>query len=240
MKSMVSILAKPVISNPVLIEGLPGIGFVANISSLHLISELSATKIAEIRSPAFQDLSVSAREGSFRAPINELYHAKCNGKDLLILYGNTQALNTHGQYELCETILDLVAGYECRFIITIGGLRRAVTPGVMEVYCTATNQNVLQSILRYGVKVADGRVIGVAGLLLGLAKLRGMEGLCILVETPGLYPDPVAAEKALSVLARFLNVKLDLTRLQEAARKVEKELQQVKPPVPSRGYPGLV
>ena len=40
MVSVVQVYEKPVLNNPVLIEGLPGIGFVANIASLHLIQEL--------------------------------------------------------------------------------------------------------------------------------------------------------------------------------------------------------
>ncbi len=44
----VEIYEKPKLNNPILIEGLPGIGFVANIAALHLIKELKAKKFAEI------------------------------------------------------------------------------------------------------------------------------------------------------------------------------------------------
>ncbi|UCE16919.1 MAG: PAC2 family protein, partial [Candidatus Bathyarchaeota archaeon] len=44
---------KPVLDNPILIEGLPGIGFVANIAALHLIQRLQAKMFAEIRSSSF-------------------------------------------------------------------------------------------------------------------------------------------------------------------------------------------
>jgi proteasome assembly chaperone (PAC2) family protein len=43
----VSLQKKPKLKNPVLIEGLPGIGFVANIAALHLIRELKANLFAE-------------------------------------------------------------------------------------------------------------------------------------------------------------------------------------------------
>ena len=49
----VQIYEKPVLNEPVLIEGLPGIGFVANITALHLINELKPTLFAEIQSSAF-------------------------------------------------------------------------------------------------------------------------------------------------------------------------------------------
>ena len=44
----VEIYEKPELNDPILIEGLPGIGFVANIAVLHLINELKAKRFAEI------------------------------------------------------------------------------------------------------------------------------------------------------------------------------------------------
>ncbi len=38
----IDISEKPKLNDPILIEGLPGIGFVANIAALHLIKELKA------------------------------------------------------------------------------------------------------------------------------------------------------------------------------------------------------
>ena len=55
----VKVYEKPKLENPVLLEGLPGIGFVANIAALHLIRELNAKAFAEIHSSAFQDLAVT-------------------------------------------------------------------------------------------------------------------------------------------------------------------------------------
>ena len=103
MTCIVKIYEKPALTNPVLIEGLPGIGFVANIAALHLIQELKAKRFAEIRSSSFQDFAITAENGKARFPINELYYHKGRDgeRDLIILYGNTQALTTVGQYELC-------------------------------------------------------------------------------------------------------------------------------------------
>ena len=69
----VEISEKPELNNPVLIEGLPGIGFVANIAALHLITELKAKRFAQIVSASFQDFAVTTEGGGTRSPINELY-----------------------------------------------------------------------------------------------------------------------------------------------------------------------
>jgi proteasome assembly chaperone (PAC2) family protein len=106
----VRVYEKPVLNDPVLIEGLPGIGFVANITALHLIKEFKPKLFAEIQSSSFQDLAISTSNGGTFFPTNQLYYYKGRDgeRDLIILYGNTQALTTVGQYELCGKILDIV------------------------------------------------------------------------------------------------------------------------------------
>ena len=39
--------------NPILIEGLPGIGLVGKIAAAHMIAELKAEKVAELYSPTW-------------------------------------------------------------------------------------------------------------------------------------------------------------------------------------------
>ena len=71
----------------------------------------------------------------------------------------------------------------------------------------------------------QGHVTGVAGLLIGLAKLREIHGFCLLAETPGSYPDAAAAKSVLEVLCKVLGVKVDLERLNIAVKQTEKILK---------------
>lgn len=68
----VRMFKKPTLRDPVLVEGLPGIGFVANIAALHLIQELKAERFAEIHASSFQDFAVTTEDGKPRFPLNEL------------------------------------------------------------------------------------------------------------------------------------------------------------------------
>ena len=235
----VQMYEKPVLNNPVLIEGLPGIGFVANISALHLIQELKAKLFAEIRSSSFQDFAITAGKGKARFPINELYYHKGKGKerDLIILYGNTQALTTVGQYELCGRVLDVAEELGCRYVITLGGLKREEKVEFPGLYCTATDRETLEDALRLGARIIGGRIFGAAGLLIGLAKLRGMKGFCLLADTPGFYPDATAAREALKAVCKILRLKVDLSRLDvaaEATRNILKSFGLVSPPTEER------
>lgn len=223
----IQIHEKPTLNNPVLIEGLPGIGFVANIATLHLIHELKAKLFAQICSSSFQDLAVATETGGTRSPVNELYYYKSRdgGRDLILWYGNTQALTTFGQYELCGRVLDLAEELGCHYLITLGGFKQENVTAKPKLYCAASDAETVKEALNLGAKTMVGQIFGVAGLLIGLGKIRGFRGFSLLAETLGLYPDANAARQALSALCKFLNMKVDLSRLDLAAEKTGKILK---------------
>ena len=223
----IEVYEKPELNDPVLIEGLPGIGFVANISALHLIKELKAKLFAEIVSASFQDFAVTTGDGEASSPINELYYCKREdgGRDLIIWYGNTQALTTSGQYELVGKVLDLVQELGCRFVISIGGFKKDDVQNVPGIYTAATDLKTMTKALELGTKVMVGHIFGIAGILIGLAKLRGLKGFSILVDTLGMYPDANATRYALTTLGKYLNLDVDLSKVDATADETKKALE---------------
>jgi uncharacterized protein (TIGR00162 family) len=228
MTCAVEVYEKPDLKSPILIEGLPGIGFVANIASLHLIQELKATLFAEIRSSSFQDFAMTAGDGKARFPTNELYYYRGRDgqeRDLIILYGNTQALTTVGQYELCGRVLDIAKELGCNYIITLGGLRREEKTPQPKLYCAASDPETLKEALNLGAEIIEGQIFGIAGLLVGLCKLWNVNGFCLLAETPGFYPDASAARQVLNAVNKMLNLKVDMNRLDSAAETTREILE---------------
>jgi uncharacterized protein (TIGR00162 family) len=223
----IDISEKPKLNNPILIEGLPGIGFVANIAALHLIKELKAVRFAQIFSASFQDFAITTDDGGARSPINELYYVKRQdgGRDLIIWYGNTQALTTVGQYDLVGRVLNIAVDLGCSFVVSIGGFKKDEAQAVPGIYSTATDSETMQVALDLGTKVMVGHVFGIAGLSVGMAKLKDMKGFSLLVDTPGMNPDVNAARYALTTLAKYLKLDLDLSRLEETGGEIEKMLE---------------
>ena len=223
----IEISEKPKLNDPLLIEGLPGIGFVANIAILHLITELKAKRFAEIVSASFQDFAVTTEGGGARSPLNELYYYKREdgGRDLILWHGNTQALTTFGQYELCGKVLDIAQELGCRFVISIGGFKKDEVQTVPAIYTAATDQETLKEALDLGTKVMVGHIFGIAGLLVGMGRLRNMKGFALLVDTLGMYPDANAARYALNALGKYLNLKIDLSKLDITADQTKKILE---------------
>ncbi|MBN1358681.1 PAC2 family protein [Candidatus Bathyarchaeota archaeon] len=223
----IEVYEKPELNDPVLIEGLPGIGFVANITALHLIKELKAKRFAEIVSASFQDFAVTTEDGGTSSPINELYYCKRgdDGRDLIIWYGNTQALTTSGQYELVGKVLDLVQELGCRFVISIGGFKKDEVQNVPGIYTAATDMKTMKEALDLGTKVMVGHIFGIAGILIGLGKLRNLKGFSILVDTLGMYPDANATRHALTTVGKYLNLDVDLSKVDATADQTKKSLE---------------
>ncbi len=223
----IDISERPQLNNPILIEGLPGIGFVANIAALHLIRELKAKRFVQIFSSSFQDFAVTTEEGGALSPINELYYVKRedSGRDLIIWYGNTQALTTVGQYELVGKVLDLAQEFGCRFVISVGGFKKDEVQPIPAIYSTATDLDTMQEALDLGTKVMVGHVFGIAGLSVGLAGIKDMKGFSLLVDTPGMDPDVNAAKYALTTLGKYLKLNVDLFKLEESGCEIKKVLE---------------
>ena len=223
----IEISEKPQLNDPILIEGLPGIGFVANIAALHLISELKAKRFAEIVSASFQDFAVTTEAGGARSPINELHYCKREdgGRDLIVWYGNTQALTTFGQYELCGKVLDLAQELGCRCVISVGGFKKDEVQQVPAIYSAATDTETINEALNLGTKVMVGHIFGIAGILIGFGRLRNLKGFALLVDTLGMYPDANAARHALTLLGKYLNLNIDMSKLDATADQTKTILE---------------
>jgi proteasome assembly chaperone (PAC2) family protein len=73
--------------------------------------------------------------------------------------------------------------------------------------------------------VMVGHIFGVAGLLIGLGRLRNLKGFAILVDTLGMYPDANAARYALNMIGKYLGLDVDLSKLDVTVDQTKKALE---------------
>ncbi|MDH5687973.1 MAG: PAC2 family protein [Candidatus Bathyarchaeota archaeon] len=214
MTCIVKLYKQPQLEDPFLIEGLPGIGLVANLATSFLIKELNAKLFGEAFSSSFQGVAITKAKGELGFPASRLYyHKRRNGeRDLILLYGTTQALTTRGQYELCWRLLETVETLGCRQVITLGGYRPGREVTEPRLYYAASDAEMALEAEGLEAENLKGRIFGVAGLLVGLCRPRGMRGYCLLAETPGDHPDKVAAREILRALTTVLHLTLDLSK----------------------------
>ena len=66
-----------------------------------------------------------------------------------------------------------------------------------------------------------GHIFGIAGILVGLSKLRNMKGFALLVDTVGMVPDANATRVALTALGTYLKLKIDLSQVEDGVKPNE-------------------
>jgi len=216
--------------NPILVEGLPGLGSVGAIAISYMVKKLKATKLAELHSPFFPHHVIVDKDGNVRLMQAEFYFLKVtDGNDLILLTGDSQAQTINGQYEMVEKILDFVQECGVRTIVTLGGYYAAGENNLPEVICASTNPVLQSKMLKAGAthSPTGNPIVGAAGLFLGLTRLRGMDAACLLGETTGYVPDPRAAKSVLMVLRNALDIKIDLNDLDETIKKSDGILKNV-------------
>lgn len=91
------------------------------------------------------------------------------------------------------------------------------------VYVAAIDQELLDKALAAGATLSSSGspIVGTAGLILGLARFKKISALCLLGETRGYLPDPLAASSVLEVLKSTFNFELDLNDLSKDIAKAE-------------------
>ncbi len=212
------------LKNPVLVEGLPGLGMVGRIATRFLIRQLNAKKLAELYSPHFPYYVLVNKKGSVRLLRGEFYFWKneAGENDLMLLTGDSQAQTIEGQYDVASCILDFAQKHGIKMIVTIGGYRKEVEEKPRAI-AVSTSPDLLNKALQAEAVASPvgNPIVGTAGLLLGLAKFRDIDALCLLGETRGYLSDPKAAKSVLGVLQKILKIKVDLSALDVEIKKSE-------------------
>ena len=224
-------LAKAELNNPVLIEGLPGLGVVGKIATRYLVKQLNAKRFAYLFSPHFPYFVLVSRKGSVRLLRGTFYFWKNQrgGNDLILFTGDRQAQTIEGQYEISDHILDLARQHNVKVVVTIGGYRMEVKDKP-KVIAAATNQELLNRALQAKAVLSSmgSPIVGTAGLILGLARFKKIDALCLLGETRGYLPDPKATKSVLEVLKTMLNINVNLAGLDEEIAKADKMITRLK------------
>jgi uncharacterized protein (TIGR00162 family) len=225
---------KPKLNNPIFIEGLPGIGNVGKLAVEHLIEVTKAKKFAELISKDFPPQVFINPDGTVKLVNNEFYYRKATKKDetdLVLLTGDYQGLSSQGQYELVETILNVISDLGVKKMYTLGGYGLGHDIKDPKVLFATTHKSLVKTLKKYGAifrkNEPGGGIIGASGLLLGLGKLRGLEGACFMGETPGYLVDPSSAKAVLKIIMKITKIKVDLSRLEEKAKEIEYIAQQL-------------
>ena len=222
----------PKLKNPILIEGLPGIGNVGKIAIDFLIEELKAKKLYSLFSHTLPPSVFVNDDDLVELPRIEVYYKKLEkGKnDLLILTGDVQPVDEVSSYSFCESIIDLLKKFKGKEIVTTGGIGLQEVPEKPKVFITGNTKKIVEKYGRSAriekkIHGVVGPIVGVSGLLIGLGDRRNVDGVALLAETFAhpMYLGVKGAQEILRVLNIRFRLGIDLNRLTKEIEKLEKE-----------------
>ncbi|MFH1682993.1 MAG: PAC2 family protein [Candidatus Woesearchaeota archaeon] len=219
------------LKNPVLIEGLPGIGNVGKIAVDFLVEELKAEKLCSFFSYRFPHSVFVNEDNLVEMPKIEIYYKKFKDKkkrDLLLLTGDIQPIDEDSCFSFCEEIIKIAKEHKCNELVTTGGIGLQKTPEKPKVYCTGNDEKLIKKYIGKGSLVEKdifgvvGPIVGVSGILIGLGKKRRVKGVALLAETFGhpMYLGIKGAKELLKVLDKQLILGLNIKKLDQEIIKL--------------------
>jgi uncharacterized protein (TIGR00162 family) len=225
-------VAEDDLDEPVLIEGLPGVGHVGKLAAEHLLEEYDSDLLKRVYSEHFPP-QVTVEEGHTKLACLEFHAVRPeNGEDLLVLTGDHQAQDAAGHYRLAETVLDVAESAGVARLFALGGVPTGELVDDHAVIGAATSEDVLAELEEASVEFREdepaGGIVGVSGLLLGLGERRGFEGACLMGETSGYLVDPKSAQAVLEVLQDAIGFSVSFESLEDRADEMEEVVRQIQ------------
>ncbi len=236
MKNLVKFYARPKLNSPNMLAAWPGVGNVAIIVAEYLKEKLGFKELGEVEASQFFDpIGVLVKEAVVEAPQfpqSKFYYWKSKGEasDIILFIGEDQPASKG--YELANAVLDVALKFQAKRVYTCAAaLTRIHHTETPKVWGVATSQQVAEKLKRYElVQRGNLQIAGLNGLLLGVAKERDIDGVCLLGEVP-MYAtriqNPMAALAVLKALTKILDIEIDMAELGQQAEETREKMRQV-------------
>ena len=220
------------LGEPVLVEGLPGVGHVGKLAAEHLLEECDSQLVRRVYATDFPPQVNVDEDGVADLVCAEFHAIETEGADLLVLTGDHQAASNKGHYRLTDAFLDIAEEFGCGRAFALGGVPTGELVEEYTVLGAVTGAELREELEEAGVEFRPdepaGGIVGVSGLLLGLGKRRGIEATCLMGETSGYLVDPKSARAVLEVLEAALEFELGYEQLEDRAEEMEEVVGKIQ------------
>ena len=236
MKNAIKLYKEPKSKDCDFFASWPGIGNVSLIIAKYLKDKLNAEEIGIIEPFDFYNpIGVMVKNNIIEAPqfpeSKFYYWHNPNSDRGLILFISDEQPSSKG-YDLANGVLDISKKLRIKRVYTCAAAIAKIHHTEMpRVWGAATNQGLIEELKKYDIVLrGDIQIAGLNGLFLGVAKERGIDGICLLGEVPAYttrIPNPKAALAILGVMSQMLNIKIDLSQLSDIARQTDEEMKRL-------------
>jgi hypothetical protein len=247
----IKLYKEPKLEKPDLICGWPGIGRIGIMAVDYLRRAIAAEELGEIEPwHFFEPRKVTIRDGLLKElefPANKFYYQRLRKRDLLLFIGEEQPaegarLYATGEkaYRMANLVLDVAEKFGSQRVYTSGAAvtqtHHTLKP---RVWAAPNSEELIDEVRDYENTVlmseiegrrGQGAITGLNGLLLGVARKRGIKALCLMGEIPyylqaSPWPYPKASISVLEVMTSILGISIDLIPLDEMVRKIDDSIE---------------
>jgi hypothetical protein len=217
--------SRPELESPTMIAAWPGMGYLAKISADYLRRRLKAKRFAEIR---YYQNAISYNNGLAQLPSvgHKFYFVP--GRNIVICVGDAQPSTPEEALRLGKKVVEMAEEMKVARLFTMAAypVDYHTEPRVFGVY---TDEGLRAELEEHGVEFIEGEgaVNGLNGILIGLAKQRGIDGACLMGEIRyANVPQHLSAKAVLERLTSILGVEIDTAPLVKRAEKVDASIRK--------------
>lgn len=219
------IYRRPRLSRPSMVAVWPGMGHLAKTAGDYLRRRLDAKIFAEIR--YYQNAVIYVNGLAELSYVRHRFYASPK-HDLIICVGEAQPSIPEEAYRLARQIVRVAERFNVKRIYTLAAYPNDYqdTPGVYGIY---TDERLRGLLLKQDIRLLEGEgaINGLNGILIGVAKNRGIEGICLMAEIRYTnLPQPFSSKVVLDKLASLLGISVDTSYLMKRAERFENMMRK--------------
>jgi len=225
-------LAEPTLRDPVLVEGLPGVGHVGKLAAEHLLEEFDSDLVARVYADEFPPQVGIDDDGVASLACAEFHAVDTGERDLLVLTGDHQAQSHSGHYHITDSFLDVAESFDVSGVYALGGVPTGELVEEPDVLGAVADADGIEALEDAGVEFREGEpaggIVGVSGLLLGMGGRRGLSAACLMGETSGYLVDPTSAQAVLEILETVVGFEVGYDSLEERAEEMKEVAEKIQ------------
>jgi uncharacterized protein len=221
-----------VLKSPMLLAGFPDSGFIGSVSVNHIIEEQRLHQIAYIESQYVMPAAIFIGK-RFR----HAFRIYANDAGTICALICEMPVNTRGTYSITNAIVEWCANAGVRGIIVLGGILPAnfSPPYLLERKpmllrnefagkLDDNNRNVVDNPAISGPD--DAVIVGLAGSLLSVSAIQGLDCSALMVPTIADSADPEGAAIVLEALTKVLpGLKIDTSSIRRKVELIKKQME---------------
>ncbi len=206
------------IDRPYLIIGLPDIGLVGTISSMHLVNAQEMRNIGHIESNMLPPV-IFLHKGKISDPIRIYSHEE----NRILLITSEIPIPPDMIRPLSRKIVEWAKNKNVEAIILLGGIPTQNRMNIEKPTCFTiiTHDKLEEAVEKLNLKrLSEGIMVGPYSLILREAMKRNVPAIALMTQSYPTYPDPGAAAVTIEILNRLLDINIDIEKLLKEAEDI--------------------